>query len=188
MTYSRFLTAIFALVLAYSSPARAQLDWQWRFEPSNVSLLSLGYPPYVYATYENDSIDLQMTVMGQPVSELPSNGIFFVPELDATVVFTSLGTSALLLPGETVTLPIYTIVLTKPPVLQDSWQYTVSPLHWVSYGSDCTSGVSCSNLTSALPTTPLTLSVTAVPEPASLALFLLGLLCVSAVARGSRRT
>ena len=152
--------------------ARAEPSWSWSFSEQTVAL---PYEGLLYAQFSNDPTSSEdLFLGGAQVGELPEGGSFFVPELGTRIVFTALPNSSVLQPGQSVTLPLYSIVLANPAAKSISdGAYGLRPAYSGLFGAGSTP-------TSRLAERPLTLTVSAIPESGTFNLLLAGLLALAA--------
>lgn len=169
-----------ALIACTVNVARGEPVWSWSFSPETVAL---PYEGYIFGQFSNDASSTEDLLFGGvPVSELPGDGHFFLPELGTRIVFSSVPSSTVVLPGQSVALPVFSIVLENPaatPIANGT--YAIQPAYQGLLGLG-------NAWTSRVADQPLILTVSAVPELSTLASLLVGLplLLVSiCVAKGS---
>lgn len=147
--------------------ARAEPTWSWSFSQDTVAM---PYEGFLFGWFSNDPTSTEDLFLGETsVAELPDNGNIFVPALGTRIVFTAVPSSAVLHPGQSATLPVYSIVMVNPaatPIADGS--YTVQPAYYGRFGPGRFP-------TSRLADQPVTLTVSVVPEPSTFASLLLGL-------------
>jgi len=181
MHIRRVLATVALPFLLQSQVANAQPNWHWEFAPD---VIEMPFEGLIQSTFTNEDSFAELHLFGAGVHLLPNDGHFYIPELDTTVVFTSLPVDQVLLPGQTVTLALYSMVLFNQNAhALKSAAYVLTPEYSARYGIGCANPAAstCESLTTLSPTTPLTLSISAVPEPDALALSLVGLLWLNSV-------
>jgi len=166
---------------AQAENATASVDWSWSFEPAVVAFPDNDTGISVYATVVNSAqsteslsvggIDLSDGSMGLYGLLFDSNG---GGVLTATVLPGNL-TTQLVAPGESVTGLLFTLSASQPLVVGE--EYFVEPYLYV--GTNCSGVSSCASWERELPSTPLHITISAVPEPAVNGMLAVGLLAVA---------
>jgi len=177
------------LTIAQTGDALASVDWSWSFNPSELSVQQDAAGIQIYATVSNSSLSTESLVVQSvhlgdgsmgPLGQLfdsQGGGV-----LTATVVPGGLSTPQFLAPGASVTGLLFYLNTVGPLTLGE--QYFAAPNFYI--GTGCSSIYSCASSESALPTSPLHIMVTSVPEPSVNIMLALGLLVVSFRARQKR--
>ena len=174
-----FLLVGFTAVQAET--ASASVDWSWSFEPAVMTFPDSDTNISVYATVTNSVQSTEsLSVGGVDLSDgsMGAFGLFFDSNgggvLTATVFPINLTTQPVA-PGESVTGLLFTLSASQPLVVGE--MYFVGPYLYV--GTNCSDVSSCASWERELPSAPLHITVSAVPEPALGGMLAVGLLAVA---------
>ena len=169
------------LAAAQAGNAFASVDWSWSFEPSEILFPQNASYVSVYATVVNSTQSTEaLAVNGISLSD-GSMGLFglLFDSQGGGVLTPSVGpgnlTTQLVAPGESVTGLLFTLTSSQPLVPGE--EYFAAPYLYI--GTNCSSIASCVSWERELPTAPLHLTISAVPEPSVNGMLALGLLAVA---------
>lgn len=177
------------LTIAQTGDAVASVDWSWSFNPSELSVQPDATAIPVYATVSNSSLSTESLVV-QSVhlgdGSMGALGQLFDSQgggvLTAVVLPWGLSIPQFLAPGESITGLLFNLNTVGPLTVGE--QYFAAPNFYI--GTGCSSIYLCAFSESALPTSPLHITVASVPEPSVNIMLALGLLAVSLRARQKR--
>lgn len=180
------LLSFVGLATTQTGAAVASVDWSWSFDTSELTVPQDAAGIQIYATVSNlslstESLVVQSVHLGDgsmgPLGQLfdsQGGGV-----LTAFVQPWGLSTPQFLAPGESVTGLLFYLNTVGPLTLGE--QYFAAPNFYI--GTNCSSIYSCASSESALPTSPLHITVASVPEPSVNIMLVLGLLAVAIRAR-----
>lgn len=179
-----WLLSFVGLAAAQTGNAFASVDWSWSFEPAEMLFPENATSISVYATVMNsaqstgalavDGISLPDGSMGVVLFDSQGGGV-----LTPTVMPSN---AQLVAPGESVTWLLFTLTSIQP--LVPSEEYFASPYLYI--GTNCSSIAPCVSWERELPTAPLHLTISAVPEPSVNGMLALGLLTLAIRAKQNK--
>ena len=175
------LLSFVGLAAAQAGNAFASVDWSWSFEPSeilfpqNVAYVSV-YATVVNSTQSTEALDVGGIFLSD--GSMGLLGLLFDSQ-GGGVLTPAVGpgyfTTQLVAPGESVTGLLFTLASSQPLVPGE--EYFAAPFLYI--GTNCSSIASCASWDRELPTAPLHITISGVPEPSVNGMLALGLLAVA---------
>jgi hypothetical protein len=161
------------------------VDWSWSFDQVNVFFPQGDFQTTVYATVVNSSLSTEslfvsgINLIDGSMGEV--GGLLFDSKGGGVLTPTALTSEALtVLPGQSVTLPLFTLLATldSPTIVGE--EYFAAPYLYAASASQY------DVWDKKLPLEPLHITITPVPEPAANMMMALGVLAVAFRVRKTR--